>query len=193
MTSLDQLQQSAADALRRYMAGEGDRTEHLREVATRFVEAREHFFTKEGEPDWLGRSYIYRRWLRDTYSLANVPPSDLSTIQAAVRYHTGNVLRDGRLDEQTMRDLGLRAESPRERSIEKRSNHSITLGLFGAGGAELRTSDEILTALHMMDVALRRVSLEAVANLTVPRRREVANLADSIAELIAGIRSAARA
>lgn len=164
--TLAELQTAATAALRRYL--EKRETVDLKIVASRFIDAREHFYTREGEPDWLGRTYAYRRWVREVMSDAHVPGDDLSTVQAAVRYHSGNILRE-RLDAATLADLGLRSESPRERSIEKRERYSETLSLF-AGGARIESAEEIQAAVAMMDAALRRISLASLA----PKERRAA-------------------
>lgn len=157
MTSLAELHNAAVDALKAYQTGpENDRTDHLRAVARHVVAARPHFFTKDGEPDWLGRTYAYRRWIREVMTLANVPASDTSTVQAAVRYHTGAALR-AKLTPEQLEDLGLRVESPRERSALKREAYNATLAIFSGGGAELTDPEEIVAALRTMEAVLRRI------------------------------------
>jgi hypothetical protein len=192
ITPLPDLQARAVESLRLYALGKGERTGHLRDVATAFVEARQHFFTKDGDPDWLGRTYTYRTWVGDTMTLANIPREDVSSLQASIRYHTGNVLRDGRLDEETLADLGLRSESPRERSLEKRSAHSATLSIFGGGGAAITDGDELLSALRMVEGALRRVDLVAVGALPAGKRTDIAGAAEAVYKPLKGIADAAR-
>lgn len=160
-------------ALRGYpTALDTDKTDRLRRVAVAFVAAREHFFTKEGDPDWLGRTYAYRRWVRETYTLASIPNDTLATVQGAVRYHAGNELRQ-HLDSAALEDLGLRTMSPRERSVEKRERHTETLAMFGAGGQEIITAEDVLTVSRMIESALRRVSVTAVRGLPAKDRRAV--------------------
>ena len=176
---LDTIQAEAIDALRRYLTSDDDaRKGILREVAVAFVSAREHFFTKEGAPDWLGRTYAYRRWVRETMSLANVPPANLNTVQAAIRYHVGNVLRS-HLDEETVAGLGLLQESPRERSVEKRERHSAVLTVFGGGGGAL-DAGEVLFALLTMEGTLARITPDSLAALSGADRRAVADLAEKL-------------
>ena len=189
----DSLQADAVENLRLYVGGEGDTTQYLRNTAEALVSAREHFFTKDGEPDWLGRTYHYKRWLRDVYSLANLTAEQLPKIQNSLRYHASNVIRDGRLTPEQMADLGLRTVSARERAVEKRSNHSATLSVFGGGGPEIIDPEEILEALRKMDVALRRVSLDGIANSRNSTRREIAELASEIHRFCLQIDQVARA
>lgn len=170
LLTLDEIQKRSIESLRRYLA-DGS-TEDLRDVAGHFISAREHFYNKDGEPDWLGRTYAYRTWVREVMSLAGVPSADVTNTQAAIRYHAGNILRE-RLDDETLAALGLRSASPRERSIEKRAGHSATLSVFGSGGAELRTVDEMLFALRTMDATLARITPRAFRALTPKERRAV--------------------
>ena len=175
--SLQDILQHAVDALRHYYTGpEAERTERLREVATGFVDARQFFYTQGGDPDWLGRTYAYRRWVREVFTLANVPGDDLTTLQSAIRYHTGNILR-ARLDADQIEALGLKHSSPRERSVEKRERTSETLALFGAGPAITDPADVAL-AVELFGTFLRRVHPSA---LPAKDRRKVAEVLTGLA------------
>lgn len=187
--SLQSLMDRAVGALRRYYSGpESERTECLRETAAAFVDARQHFFTREGTPDWLGRTYAYRSWVREAMGAANVPGDDLPTIQSAIRYHTGNALR-AQLDEDQMDALGLKHSSPRERSVEKRERNSGTLALFG-GGAPISDPEDVLTAAALVETFTRRIRF---ADMDASGRRQVAAaLADLGARLDAVAEEARR-
>lgn len=174
MTSLNETQIVAVNALRNYKKGEdgGDKTTHLRTVAAAFVDAREHFFTPQGEPDWLGRTHAYRVWVRETMGLASIQADELTTIQAAIRYHVGNIVRE-RMDSDTLQGLGLRSSSPKQRSVEKRGRHNEVLNIFGSGGSEITDADEIRIAVGMMEAALMRVSVEAILDMDAKTRKAV--------------------
>src|SRR3712207_8497764 len=58
--------------------------------------------------------HAYRMWVRETYSLANVPAERLNAVQSAVRYHAGNILRE-LLSEEEQADLGLTKRSEERR------------------------------------------------------------------------------
>ena len=158
MGPLNELQNEAVTALREYQRTRG--TECLRTVAGAFVSAREHFYTRDGAPDWLGATHAYRQWTREAYDRAGTPEAELSRLQASVRYHVGNLMRE-RLDPDEVADLGLREASPRERAVEKRERTSETLNLFG-GGYPITERDEALTALSVLAVTLRRIAPDAV-------------------------------
>ncbi|WGH21376.1 hypothetical protein SEA_EMOTION_27 [Arthrobacter phage Emotion] len=179
LTRLADLQRTAVAALRRYLADA--RTEDLREVATCYVEARAHFYTKEGRPDWLGRTHAYRSWVRESTGMANVPPDDLATVQAAIRYHSGNVLRE-RLSEDEVEALGLKPESPRERSVVKREHQTAILSLFGTGGAEITDADEIVHMVEIIEATLQRISHESIAAMSSADRRRVRTAARALAK-----------
>jgi hypothetical protein len=185
--SLPEIQKAAISAINRSLsATDNTRTELLREAAKNFIDARAHFFTREGDPDWLGRTYAYRTWVREVMGAAHVPGDEVSSLQAAIRYHSGNLLRD-RLNEEQISQLGLRVESPKQRSVEKRERTSETLNLFG-GGAELTTLNEILQLSTLTERALARVNAAAIADLPAKERkaaraalRRVAELAEELA------------
>lgn len=168
--SLPDIQKAAIEAISQSLtSSDTERTALLRETARRFIDARAHFFTREGEPDWLGRTYAYRTWVREVMSAAHVPGDEVTSLQAAIRYHSGNLLRD-RLDEEELGELGLRKESPRERSIEKRERSSGTLNIFG-GGAELASVEEILQLCTLTERALARVNVDSLAKLPAKDRK----------------------
>lgn len=179
--TLPEIQKAATDAIYRSLAApDTARTALLREAAHYFIEAREHFFTKEGEPDWLGRTHAYRLWVREVMTGAHVPGEDVTSLQAAIRYHSGNMLRE-KLDDETLADLGLKKSSPRERSVEKRERTSGTLNLFG-GGAEISDPEDIVRACSLIEAALKRVNAATVAGLPAKERRETREALRSVAE-----------
>lgn len=173
MTSLNDTQIVAVDALRAYKSGpESEKTTNLRTVATAFFDAREHFFTPSGEPDWLGRTHAYRLWVRETMGQASIQADELTTVQAAIRYHVGNIVRE-RMDSDTLKSLGLRDASPRERSVEKRGRSSEVLAIFGSGGQAIADAAEIIVAARLIEGAFARVDLEAVAGLDAESKKRV--------------------
>jgi hypothetical protein len=160
--TLADIQKAAIESIHESLsAADTERTELLRDTARLFIDARAHFFTREGEPDWKGRTYAYRTWVREIMSAAHVPGEEITSLQAAIRYHSGNLLRD-RLGDDAIADLGLRKESPRERSVEKRERTSETLNLFGAGG-EISSPAEIALLCTLSERALARVNVAALS------------------------------
>lgn len=157
MKPLADIRQAAVEGYRAALVSDEDeRTVHLRDVAEAYIDAREHFYTKDGDPDWAGRSYAYRQWIRETVTLARLPQDGKQSIQAAVRYHLGNILRD-RLDADTLESIGLRKESPRERSVEKRAGVSALLRLV-SGGDPIENLADVLEATKAIHSALTRIT-----------------------------------
>jgi hypothetical protein len=170
--SLQDLEDTIISALRSYVAAGLNGTEHLRTAADTAVAAREHFFTAEGEPDWLGRTHAYRVWIREVYSKAGVRPETLTKIQAAVRYHVSAALRE-KISEEAREDLGLRAETARERSAEKHGRNVEVLSIFGGGGV---IADRVVVAkaLALMGATLQRIDAGALAHGAEADREEAA-------------------
>lgn len=170
-TSLKTYRQEASDALRAYLqVEEEDRTDLLRQAADALVGARALFYTADGSPDWRGRSYAYRRWVGDVYTEARIPREDLPTIQASVRYHVGNALRE-RLSSEELAEIGLRPVGPRERSVEKRTRQAHTLELFEGG--PIVDAEDAEEALVVVARILRRIDGDALRSLPAARRREI--------------------
>lgn len=169
--TLADIQSAATSALAGSLSAQDvERTELLRGVARNFVDARAHFFNRDGEPDWTGRTHAYRTWVREVMTKAHVPADEVTTLQAAIRYHSGNVLRE-RLGDEAIADLGLRKESPRERSVEKRERTSETLNLFGAGG-EIASVDEVVLLCTLAERALARVNVTLLTGKDAEVARE---------------------
>lgn len=174
----------AAEAARDVTQGH-DPTARRRDVAECFVEAREHFYTADGTPDWLGRTFAYRQWVRGVISEANVPEPEVATFLAAIRHHASNALRE-RLPEEEVARLGLRKSDARERSVEKRQRQTEVLSAF-RGGPAISSASDVVAALQRVETMLRRVDVKAVRRLPKARRAEVAAALAAVAEHAAGI------
>jgi hypothetical protein len=178
--SLETLRDEAASALRDYShSDESGRTDCLRKVAALLVEAREHFYTADGTVDWRGRTYAYRQLVGEAFAGADLPADDVSSVQAAVRYHVSAVLRT-RLDAQTLESLGLVKASARARSTAKRSRQSAILSI-ASGGAAFEDAESIERALAAVTGILGRIPSSAVKGLTAAERRQVHDVAERIA------------
>lgn len=105
------------EVLRQYLADH--RTDHLKDLAPIVVDLRGSFTLDDGRQDWSGRSPAYRQAMADIYTRAQVPKEKLDTLQAALRYHVGNLLRDRATGEE-LAAVGLVARSPKERLANHR-------------------------------------------------------------------------
>jgi hypothetical protein len=178
-------------ALQTYVADGMVGTESLRAAAEASVAAREHFFTADGEPDWLGRTHAYRTWSREMFTRAGVDPTELTKLQSSVRYHVSAALRE-RLSEDVREDLGLRAETARERSAERHGKNVEVLSIFGGGGA-IQDAATVAKALRMMDAALHRVDPAGLRRKHAPDREAVLAGLDNVAGALAELRAAIEA
>ena len=173
MTPLRDIQNATIDLFGRYPSADaGNKTTILRAVAEHLVEAREHFFTADGEIDYRGRTHAYRRFVGEVFAGANLPPAETRTLQAAARYHVGNILRE-RLDPETLSDLGLRQASPKERSAEKRASEGESLRVI-RGGMALTAEDEIIEAIRVATSLIARIDKDAVRALPDESRQAIA-------------------
>ena len=153
------------------------RTMLIRECAAMLVELREHFLTDDGRPDWTGRTWPYRAAVRELYSRAGIPPAEATSLQAAVRYHAGNFLRD-LLTATELEEYGIGPETPRDRT---RASHSARNALVHALRGE-GSGEDIARALAMVVAMLERLSAERVAELRGKERRRVVALLRRVAE-----------
>jgi len=158
---LAELEDRITQALRGYVSSGFHGTDYLRAAADSAVEAREHFYTSSGEPDWLGRTHAYRIFIREVYSKAGINAEDLTKVQAAVRYHVSAALRE-RISEEAREDLGLRVETARERSAEKHGRNVEVLSLF-SGGGKITDPDTVARALGLMAATLQRIDVAVTA------------------------------
>lgn len=91
--SLHELQGHGRDLVVAWDALERSRTDVLKDLARIVVGIRSRFMDDDGNPDWAGRSWEYRSFVRDMYSSAGVPPDSQGRVQSAIRYHVGVLLR----------------------------------------------------------------------------------------------------
>jgi hypothetical protein len=76
--------------------------------------------------DMLGRSHDYRMQAQAVYSLANIPEDQRKRLQAAVRYHVGNMVRR-HLTPREVRALGIQDATPLERQQDRRATDAALL------------------------------------------------------------------
>jgi hypothetical protein len=135
------------------------RTALLRDLAEATVEFREHFLTTTGEPDWAGRTGIYRAEVNELYAGTGFKPLEAKAIQKLARYHVANILRE-RLSTEDIEAIGLRAESPRERQQEFRDRTAAivaTASAAAAGAGIPETPEERIAYLRGVLATLNQV------------------------------------
>jgi len=115
----DDLTRRASRLLADYIKSGRTRTDLLKECATAIVDLRSQHTLDDGRVDWSGRSTAYRAEIRKVYAAAKVPADVLDTVQQALRYHVGNLLRE-RADAGALEQVGLSSTSPRGRLSRQR-------------------------------------------------------------------------
>lgn len=157
------LVEAAARSLRAYLASDRQRTDYVKEVAEQVYRLRALHHLADGRPDWSGRSAAYRADVHRIYSEARVPAEVLDTVQAAIRYHLGNLLR-ARVSVEDLRASGLSATSPRQRLDRDRE---IAAAVAASTG---RTVADPLRLLAHTIALLEVVDDEALASLAGRQR-----------------------
>lgn len=158
MRDVRTVQAALVKVMRDYTRGDGG-TALLRRAAELQVELRQYFERRDGETDWLGKSYAYRQLMTDTYGRAGVPPSERRKLGDAIRYHVINVLRE-RLSPEELAALDLREQDgpTRAKRIRERTRAIVDAAQMegrtaGAAGGPLRLIVGILAALSAVRAA----------------------------------------
>lgn len=118
--SIAELRSEGTSLIRHWVEIEETRTEVLRRLAEVVVSIRSQFFDNEGRRDWAGHSWDYRQFVSEMYAAAGVAPDSQENIQAALRYHVGNLLREVAPPDE-LAAVGLLPTSPRDRMATARA------------------------------------------------------------------------
>lgn len=171
---LSDIRADIVDTLRQLAAAPEDAdnvTMLRRATAAAMLEARAHFITKDGSPDWSGRTYAYRELTREVFSEAGISREDAPTIQASIRYHSGNLIRQ-HVPEDELATAGFALqESPRQRSAARRAERSESIRLVESGGP--LDGEDLARAVLLAHSVLARVRRDAVRSLPAATRLEV--------------------
>lgn len=153
--------------MKEWAALESGRTQVLRSLAEVVVELRSRTL-ENGTPDWAGRSWEYRQAAHAAYEAAGIPADAQAGIQAAIRYHVGNLLRE-RLTPEELQRAGLLGVSPRERIAAQRA--SLVADAEAGGRRRNATPSSLMDAAdNALEAAQRRLEggvdrREAVASV----------------------------
>lgn len=157
--TVDDLVEKGVGLVREYAAVETSKTAILKDLARVVVDLRQRFHTEDGRTDWAGRSHAYREAVARIYHEAGVPPDSLDGMQAALRYHVGNVLREvAPADE--LEDLGLKAKTPVERVKETRDRLAALARLGAATEGSGNAKADVVRLIVGADTVLSAVSDE---------------------------------
>ncbi len=153
----------AVPVLRRYLAD--PHTSDLRELAELVIKLRAEHTLEDGRKDWGGRSPAYRASMHDLYSRAQVPADKADTIQAAIRYHVGNLLRE-RTKGEELAAVGLSPVAPRTRLANRRKR-------LQAQAATAAPRQDVARLAAMAQALLEHIDPNAIPPL--PGERAVAS------------------
>lgn len=186
--TLEALKASAVSLIRQWVTLEAGRTEVLRNLAEVIVETRSQFITEEGLPDWGGRSWEYRQHAHAIYSEAGVPPDAQAGIQAAIRYHVGNLLRD-RLTPEELNASGLRTASPKERIAAQRASLVAEAEALGARQRYATPSSLVDSAEHALQSVRKRLSAASLPETEATVERLTKLIREAQETLAAAVRA----
>ena len=154
----------------------------LRSLAHVLVELRARHETSDGVTDWAGRSGDYRSAAASIYEQSRLSEDELTAMQAALRYHVGNVLRAvAPADE--LAALGMTTKRPVDRVRDTRERLAA-LARAGAAGGDGAAADPVRMVLAVR-VLLERIAAEpkALEALTLQERRQIVRTLDTCEEL----------
>lgn len=171
MRDVKAVQTALVKVLREYSRGTGDGTALLRRAAEMQVELRQ-YFDRNGETDWLGKSYAYRQLMTETYGLAGILPSERKKLGDAVRYHVINVLRE-RLSPDELQALELREQDGPTRARETRERTKAILDVAQAEGRIAGVQQGPVKILAWVVAAVSAVRADAIKELAESDRREL--------------------
>lgn len=175
--SIDDLTQKASRLLADYIKSGRSRTDLLKECAALIVDLRSLHTLDDGRVDWSGRSTAYRAEIRKVYAAAKVPADVLDTVQQALRYHVGNLLRE-RADAGALEQVGLSSTSPRGRLSRQRE---VVAALSTNGSVAEVLNDPIRLIAHA-EALLDYIDRSALAALTRKDRTAARASLEGLAE-----------
>lgn len=154
-------------------------------LADALIDLRATFRTNDGDVDWRGRSWEYRRHVGDLYEQAGVSEDDRHHIQTAVRYHVGNRLRERLSDEDLLR-ADMLPSSPKERLNTQRTMGNILLAQRTGAQPLWRmhpdTNRAWLLSVKALTVALEQVEVLDHTKLSASARLSVAEHLANLSE-----------
>lgn len=145
-----------------------------RRAAEALVSLRQQF-EFDGRPDWTGRSIEYRDIIERLYRQAGVPADSEGGMQANLRYHLGNVLREVAPAED-LQALGISVDGPAGRIRRNRKEHP-----------KARTTN--LDSRALAGLALSAVHALASSEPGPEIESTLRQILDETVNILAGIRS----
>lgn len=154
-------------------------TDNNRRAAEALVNLRKQF-KHEGATDWAGRSPGYRDLVERLYRQAGVPSDSENGMQANLRYHLGNVLRQVAPPEE-LAALGLATAGPAGRVQASRQANPRKPKVRAASMIQMRGDPESLADLAFSCVRAIR-GMEASDGTQAALRRVLDEVVDILAD-----------
>lgn len=162
IVSLEELEQSRTHVLK-----------DLAEIVVKLRAQHEH----RGMPDWAGRSTEYRDVVAKMYRDAGVPEDSVSNIQASLRYHIGNELREQAPAEE-LAQLGLSEEGPKGREKARRADTKGKAQRVAEQVIDLTTGGDVVARVNHARRDLEAIDEAAMAKADIGQMR--AELAETL-------------
>lgn len=166
--SADELADVGTGLIDFYARLEETKTDVLKAIAKVVVILRSKFRTPDGEVDWAGRSWDYRQTVTSMYERSGVPPDSEQNIQASLRYHVGNLLREV-VPAKELEAVGLRTDSPKERMNAQRveARALVAEPSIATGSRHLDAFDRQLQGVVALSNLLASMPVDALAELNL--------------------------
>lgn len=178
--STNRLIEEGVSLMTAYLETNRTRTDLLKQLAELIVELRSRHTLEDGTPDWSGRTPEYRQAISEIYRRGGVPESLNDTIQAALRYHVGNLLRN-RAPQTELKHVGLTSTSPKERMLRQRRELTTLRDqdrVSRATGKKRRP--DLLSALSVAQDLLYNYGPEDIRGLTAEDAKEARVFVEAI-------------
>lgn len=119
---VDELVVQGEETLTAIIEAEKQPADQYRRLAELVVELRQRFQSPNREiPDWAGRSKDYREAITRMYATVAIPPDSEAGVQARIRYHVSNRVREVAPAED-LTELGLSSEGSAEKAKTRRAS-----------------------------------------------------------------------
>lgn len=185
MSKDQKLQQARAQLVNSLTRAADERSLDLMRQLAREIVALRRLFHYDGRPDWAGRSQDYRDTIYRAYRDAKIPSDSTESLQANLRYHVGNVVREVAPAED-LAALGMNPQGPRGRASQARRVAKGTRGTnMSAPGAEREETPEFVLAELRDAGALASFALDALRAIRElrPRGEDARSVVPTVREI----------
>lgn len=191
--SVEDLAMAGSGLVHFYTRLEETKADVLKALAKVVVALRANFRTEDGV-DWGGRSWEYRQTVGAMYAAAGVPPDSQSNIQASLRYHVGNLLREA-VPARELEAAGLRTDSPKARMNEARQYAQVvTAAIEGpprdVGQSAQERAQAVRRQVQAVQTLVGHIAAQAPTLGQRDRKalaRDLQTLQDTLTEVLAGL------